>query len=484
LKLLKKATLIGLLFMASRVNAQVDTTYSPSKTYSQSELLEDFTIFKNALIELHPSLYRYQSKATIDSVFEKTAGQINKSMTEIEFWRVLKPAIVSIHSGHTDLSFSSAEINWRNKYRQNYLPPIFHEQDGQIFTVEHKKSTNTSQVLNVKSIDGMPAAQILQTLKRYVSPEGMSDQFVNFQLQQYGFSNIYGEALGYKSIYKVIATDSLGVEKKITLNAGISRPANSADKLWQLLETKKDELNQVVSVDYPAGVKATAVLKIKNFTYDHYYLSFHEGFFKLMQQDNIENLVIDLRGNTGGNADIGLNLMRYLVNGTFAQIDREQIPETKITFNDYILKQSGDNLNLKSTDKVEQYKYRLRRFGDSYPVAENHFDKHVYVLIDKGTFSAASIFAASLKENRKITLVGEETGGAETGSDGGFCIVQLPHSKLLLRIPPYWENTVVKNPHSTHGLMPDVLVKQDIKDVGKGDKVMEKVKELILAEKR
>jgi C-terminal processing protease CtpA/Prc len=94
------------------------------------------------------------------------------------------------------------------------------------------------------------------------------------------------------------------------------------------------------------------------------------------------------------------------------------------------------------------------------------------------------MFATSLKKQRKITLVGEETGGAEAGTDGGICIVQLPHSKLLLRVPPYRGYNATSNPHSTRGLMPDVAVYPDIMSTDKGDEVMKKVKELILAGKR
>ncbi|MEN0052615.1 MAG: S41 family peptidase [Mucilaginibacter sp.] len=481
MKLLKKALMVGLLFIASQVNAQVDTTYSPSRAYPQSELLEDFTVFKNALIELHPSLYRYQKKAAIDSIFAKAASQINKPMTEMEFWRLLKPVIVSIRSGHTELSFSSAAVFWQNKHRENYLPPIFKTQDNELFMLTRDKGIN--RVFKVKSINGLAASRLLDTLKQYTCPEGMSNQWLNFQLQYGGFSYVYAKVLGNKPAYEVVATDSLNVEKK-SMFKGVTSPINySADKLWQLWEAEKDELNKAVAVNYPSDIAATAVLKIRNFSYYNYHSSFHDNFFKLIQQDKIKNLVIDIRGNTGGVSNVGLDLMSYLVNHPFAQIEWMQMPTTKITLNDYILKASGDNLNLKSTDNVENYSYRLTRSGDSYPVAKYHFDKRVYVLIDKGTFSAASMFATSLKKQRKITLVGEETGGAEAGTDGGLCIIQLPHSKLLLGVPPYWEYTVTSHQHSTHGLMPDVPVNPDIMATGKGDKVMKKVKELILAEK-
>jgi hypothetical protein len=140
--------------------------------------------------------------------------------------------------------------------------------------------------------------------------------------------------------------------------------------MWQSWEAEKDELNKAVAVNYPSDIAATAVLKIRNFSYFNYYSSFHENFFELIEKDKIKNLVIDLRGNNGGIDKVSLDLMSYLVNHTFTQIEWLQAPITKITLNDYILKESGDGLNLKSTDKVENYSYRLIHPDDSYPVPD------------------------------------------------------------------------------------------------------------------
>ena len=69
MKRLKKGMFVLLMLIAGKLSAQVDTTYNPAKTYTQTQLLDDLTFLKNVLIEAHASLYRYQSKAALDSAF-------------------------------------------------------------------------------------------------------------------------------------------------------------------------------------------------------------------------------------------------------------------------------------------------------------------------------------------------------------------------------------------------------------------------------
>jgi hypothetical protein len=485
LKRLKKVILVSLLLIAGRLSAQVDTTtYNPTKTYTQTQLLDDLTFLKNVLIEAHPSLYRYQSKAALDSVIQNAIGLLNKPMTEIEFWRVLQPVIASIRSGHTALFYSHAYIAWQNKYPVDHITPFLALQDNKLFLQEGSKDTLKRHFLQVKSIDGLPADQIIGTLKKYASGEGTSDQWTYYQLQSGILSTLYGNVFGYKSVYDLVVTDTLNNSKTLHLKARHLKHTPGADEFKKQLENEKDELNKMVAVDYPADVPSTAVLKIKGFTYFNYYLSFHEQFFKRMREDKIQNLVIDIRGNTGGFPNIGSDLMRYLVRNAFTGVEAEQVPVNKITFNDYILHGSGYDPAQKTTDKVQPYDYSWRQYKKLYPAAEYHFNKKIYLLTDRGTFSAGSMFAASLKNQCKVTVIGEETGGAEAGSDGGFSIIKLPNSSLLLHLPRYWESTTASDHHSKHGLIPDIVIKTDISASKYNDPVMKKVKELILASKQ
>jgi hypothetical protein len=289
-----------LVLVSAKLSAQVDTTYLPAKTYTQNQLLADFGLFRDILIEAHPSLYRYQTKAHFDSVLTNAKNQITSPMTENEFWRVLQPVIVSIQSGHTDLDHSTAQNNWTAKNSKKYLPYVFYVRSDSLYVVRRKKGDTAKRVYVVKSINGMDASQLITMLKKYVVTEGLNNQFAYYRLQGGGFSYIYAQIYGQCPEYDVVVIDD-NTEHHVTYQgvAGYGGGV-TADNFKKWLETKKNELNEVVTITYPPGVAATAVFKIKNFTYVNYYQNFHKGFFKLLHDDKINNLVIDIRGNTGG----------------------------------------------------------------------------------------------------------------------------------------------------------------------------------------
>jgi C-terminal processing protease CtpA/Prc len=176
------------------------------------------------------------------------------------------------------------------------------------------------------------------------------------------------------------------------------------------------------------------------------------------------------------------DLMRYLVDGKFLMETSDQVPTNKISFEDYILKDASVR-TYEHTGGVEKYDYRTRYFGPLYGYTDFNFDKNVYLLIDKGTFSAASLFAASLKNLRKVTIIGEETGGCEAGTDSDFSIIKLPDTGLLLHLPYTWFAVSSKKPNSKRGIMPDITIPSPIPTGNGEDLVMKKVYELILKAK-
>ena len=106
--------------------------------------------------------------------------------------------------------------------------------------------------------------------------------------------------------------------------------------------------------------------------------------------NNMDSLIIDLRGNFGGNEQTVQLLASYLLN--------------KRTHLLNMYKRVGDS--------TEQ------RWSSDY-VAGKRFtqEKDVYILIDRDSFSAAEDFSYTMKNLKRATLIGENTGGAAHSGD-------------------------------------------------------------------
>src|SRR6185295_3571476 len=59
-------------------------------------LQADFQIMRNALEEGHGGIYRYTTKADTDRTFARAYLQLNKPMTDVEFWRLVAPVVAHI----------------------------------------------------------------------------------------------------------------------------------------------------------------------------------------------------------------------------------------------------------------------------------------------------------------------------------------------------------------------------------------------------
>jgi hypothetical protein len=475
-----------LFFVSLNLKAQQDTIYNPDHLYQPQELHADLAFLKSVLEEAHPSLYRYTPKDTIDFKFEMADNQLNKPLTDMDFWKIATPLVVAIRSAHTVLCPSSAYVAWQNKNRVSRLPLMVYAMDNRLFVAAcPKKENSLYRGAEILTIDDHSVKDILFALKELIPAEGYNEQFVNRMLETSMFDEFYGHVFGFKPQYKITYVDSAGVNQQVTINAIKSVYGVSAEHGKAMLEQEWDELDKAVKIDFFNNVPHTEGIKIKSLTYFNYFRSFNEAFFKQIHDGKIENLIIDLRGNPGGYLGIGIDMMRYMIAGSVVPAKEVTAIVKEPSFTKYIVKEGSDfsrSLLLKS-GKHQYYIYDANHKVYSEP--QYYYNKNVYVLIDKGTFSAASLFIANLKSQRKVTIIGEETGGGEAGTDGnGFTIVKMPATHLLLRLPNFWVATTTNHKNTGHGVMPDIEVKPTITDkVNKNDVVMKETLKLIMNKK-
>jgi len=404
-----------LLFAGGSAMAQQDTTYTPDHLYAVDGLHQDLRFLKSVLEEAHPSLYRYTPKDTIDLKFEAADKQLTHPMTEMEFWKIATPLVAVIRSGHTGIYPSSNYATWSNKHLLQRMPlSVFIDGDNLYVSRFQKQGTTLFRGAKIVSIDDHPAGAILSTLKTLVSPEGYDDQIQNSSLESPYFDELYSQYFGFKPKYKVTYLDSAGVTKVAVLNAFKALYGLSVEKNRALVEKQSDELKESVDVSYPADMPATAVLKIKRFTYINYYEGFDDQFFKQIKDDKIKNLVIDIRGNGGGYLNIGMDMMRYLIKGSFSISNGVEAKAIKFSFDSCIIR--GGSYDVKQYRIVKPIggRYTVKGMtGFVYSYPESNYNNSVYLLTDKGTFSAAALFAADLKSQRKITMLARKPEGAK-----------------------------------------------------------------------
>ncbi|MBS1935432.1 MAG: peptidase S41, partial [Bacteroidetes bacterium] len=80
--------------------------FDPNKKYSQQQLKQDYTIFRNILQDSHPSLYWYTTKDSLKHYFDSGYASIKDSMSLPQFRSLLSYTISKINCGHTSVRYS------------------------------------------------------------------------------------------------------------------------------------------------------------------------------------------------------------------------------------------------------------------------------------------------------------------------------------------------------------------------------------------
>lgn len=207
------------------------------------------------------------------------------------------------------------------------------------------------------------------------------------------------------------------------------------------------------------------------------YEAFFARMFAEMRKSDIRGLIIDLRKNGGGDSGTGNLLIRYLARTPFRQYERvaKRLTPQALAFYksigiDYLslLNEGYDtsSLALDPNGVPVQKDFTVEaRFVD--PVEEPlRFTGPVYVLIGRGTYSSAALFASTAQYYRLATLIGEETLPFVRGKEhyGDVVFVSLPHSQLTVQISTAVFTVMRADKEKSTRIVPDHRVVQSRSD--------------------
>ena len=169
-----------------------------------------------------------------------------------------------------------------------------------------------------------------------------------------------------------------------------------------------------------------------------------KSVFKEMKNKAVSKLVIDMRSNGGGDSNSIPDLLGVLV-------------QERTSLGGFIEK-NGPNHD-DTTDPIFVY---------AEPDEDFYFHIPVVVLINRGSYSATSYFAAMIKDLDNVTLMGQTTGGGGGGNLG----YQLSNGWLVaVSVSDFIDKQGVS---IEPGVQPDVMVENTADDIQNGiDKMLE-----------
>jgi len=470
-------------------------SFNPEKKFSVATLQQDYQLFRNILEESHPSLYWFVPKDSMDYFFDQGYRQIDQYMTEQQFKSLLTYVASKIRCGHTSVRSSRNYNRYFDTARVKIFPlslKIWPDSMAVIANL-HRKDSVLKRGTIIKSINGLNTHQFRDTFFNYISTDGNAINGKYQSLSSRGsFGVLYRNVLGLTDQFDIQYIDEYGQEKETIIPLYDPK----TDTLVRGLEVisphravAKDEvrlfvLNAARNVQIDTTL-SSAYMTVNTFSRGNRLKSFFNRSFKTIRQNNIRNLVVDVRANGGGDANFSTLLTKYLIDKKFKLADSLYAINRSSHYGKFIQRNFlyWIAMNLVTRKRSDGY-YHFGFFERHHfkPKKRFHFDGDIYIITGGNSFSATTLFAKMLKGQKNVTIVGEETGGGSYGNTAWMIPdVTLPNTKIRFRLPKFrlvMDKAAVKE---ARGVLPDIEVVPTAEDIRNSiDPKTEKVRTLIL----
>ena len=413
--------------------------------YSAEELQADFKQFRQFLESSHPKMYRFTSRKTFDSLFEAQYRLINRPLSTQEFYPILAPLVARVGCGHTSLW--SPDGYW-DRAPQRMFPLGVYARDGKLYVIHsYNRESPVAYGCQVLSVNGRDAGILLNELLENIWSDGFINTGKYWRLNNV-FSHLYALNFGFPEKFDITVLEH-GLEKRIRMDP---IPRNT---MWNYRDSlvasgvipRKDLFMELIDEE-------TALLTIRTFAwYDNNkgFKRFIDSSFQVIKSKKIEHLILDLRGNDGGDPFCSTHLMSYL----------QQEPVI------YFREPYG----------------RYARFNKPLPMAKNPFTGKQYYLIDGRCFSTTGHVTSLLKYHGLGIFIGEETGATYTCNDASHD-TRLKNTRYRIQSARHTFAAAVTGFPPDRGIQPDFPFRPSVGDLIRNhDALLEYTLQIINQEK-
>jgi len=359
------------------------------------DLHSDLQLLYTTLKEQHPQLYTFTSKDSLDLLVEKILNEINEPLTLEEFYLKTTKLTNVVNCSHTGVKLPSTYQNLINSFG-SYFPLRLFFTNGKAFYISgvSEGDHQLSPGYEVISINDIPIDEIIKQTFYYIPSEGCNTTTKYNELNKRFNTLFYLLDDSEQFNIKFKTRDSI---KVITVSSSYLSDKN--------LDYGTNDKNKLVDFTY-INTKTIGVLKVSSFAIpemDHYFYQL-DSIFSDLKANNIQDLIIDLRDNSGGHPIFAAQLFSYLTDREFIYFKRnEEVKDFEPLYNTM----QPNKLN---------------------------FSGNVYVFINGGCLSTTGHLISLLKFYTNAIFIGEEPGSTFRCNDFSMQLA-LPKSGIIVNVP-------------------------------------------------
>ncbi|HET6245342.1 MAG: peptidase S41 [Bacteroidetes bacterium] len=425
------------------------------KTLEKDSIINELGILYDLLNTIHPGQFMHTEKAVFDNCYDSLRKSIQTDLTTIEYYCKTSLLLSKIKDGHTWVENSTIKKQLQNELVFPFS--VYKASDKFIISKSGTEEYNSFIGKTILKINDKSISEIVSKVKPYISLEGENETGMNYTFQLFPFYYFFIDS---SNTFKLDYLDSIG-NNATTVLKGI-----------EYREFTKNTRRIVEPIHQEFKEGKIAILTVNTFyigDFEYYkinYKKYIDDFFKKVEKLKISSLIIDVRGNSGGSAEVSNYLFSYLTDKPYYYFEYvgkkyKKTAEWKFysTSPQYIndvdtaTTKFINNLHCEvETDKKNYWWFEKQKGKRKYHKGE------IITLIDGGCFSTTGHFVSLLKDNQIGKLYGECTQGSYYSNDGGH-MFQLPYSKLLVRIPTAQFKMRMPNfQYNPKGICPDLEI--------------------------
>lgn len=356
---------------------EVVDSESLDKILSEEEAKEDLDFFMKQLQGRHPAWLDGSEELVeaVESQYEEEIGAIEGDISVNELNQMASRIAAKLHDGHT-------RVAWANQEEARYINDF----------------TQTWEYGVPISIDGISIEELLEVYKETSS----------YELDDYIEKQFYGNVIAYEPSLRLCGIDtSDGVIMTFEKDGETTEYSYDFVPLEEVIGYESVE-EEVPWVSYQIDSEnSVGIFTLKSCIHNEEYEKVLGDFFGEVFANDIQNVVVDLRGNGGGSSQVANEFITYL------NVDEYDSWDNAVRFGWYLWK----NEDIKHTNQKK----------------EQVFNGEIFVLTDVWSYSSAMDFAMLIMDNDIGTVVGEPSGNLPD-SYGDILTFQMPNSKLIMTV--------------------------------------------------
>lgn len=439
----------------------------------------DVAILRQAWETMHPGLYRYSTPGQITERLNALAAAWAVPATFRRRFLDLTRMTASVRCGHTYPSpYNSDDTAVAALYPDRALVPFrFVWIDGaMIATHDDSAECAFPPGTAVVAVDGIPTADLLARLIPLARADGSSDAKRVSLMEVRGDDGFETFDIHLPLILPLRDSAAFTLSDGRVVNARLLTLAERKANAPQAIQPSGDA--NPWTLDKGAdGIFRLTMPGWALYNSDFAWEAWLGGVMDDLTGDGARGLIVDLRGNEGGEDCGNLILSRLIDRDLILSRDQRFVryrraPEALHPHLDTWDRSFLDWGDQAVPDPERPDFYRLTRYddGDEPTVirpAGRRFAGKVAVLCDASNSSATFGFAQTVKDSGAATLIGTPTGGNRRGINGGaFCFLKLPTSGLEVDLPLIASFPTTPQPDAA--IDPDLFVPTTAADIAAG----------------